>query len=49
MSSTNFTSRHIGPRNEEVNEMLHTIGVKSIDELIDLHAAHDIGAEGDGD
>ncbi|MFN0031014.1 MAG: glycine dehydrogenase (aminomethyl-transferring), partial [Flavobacteriales bacterium] len=35
MSSTNFTSRHIGPRNEEVNEMLHAIGAKSIDELID--------------
>lgn len=35
MSSTNFTSRHIGPRNQEVNEMLHAIGAKSIDELID--------------
>ncbi len=35
MSSTNFTARHIGPRQEEVKEMLHAIGVKSIDELID--------------
>ncbi len=35
MSSTNFAARHIGPRNEEVNEMLQAIGVKSIDELID--------------
>ena len=34
MSSTNFAARHIGPRNEEVNEMLDTIGVKSIDDLI---------------
>jgi glycine dehydrogenase len=35
MSSTNFAARHIGPRPEELNEMLQSIGVKSIDELID--------------
>lgn len=35
MSSTNFASRHIGPRQSDLNEMLQTIGVKSIDELID--------------
>lgn len=34
MSSTNFASRHIGPRPNEVQEMLDTIGVSSIDELI---------------
>lgn len=34
MSSTNFASRHIGPRPHEVQEMLDTIGVSSIDELI---------------
>jgi glycine dehydrogenase len=33
--STNFASRHIGPRGHEVNEMLDTIGMRSIDELID--------------
>ncbi len=35
MSSTNFAARHIGPRNEDVTEMLQSIGVKSIDQLID--------------
>ena len=35
MSSTNFAARHIGPRPNEVNEMLDTIGVKSIDQLIE--------------
>ncbi|MEZ4798601.1 MAG: aminomethyl-transferring glycine dehydrogenase [Flavobacteriales bacterium] len=34
MSSTNFASRHIGPRPNEVQEMLDVIGVSSIDELI---------------
>ncbi len=34
MSSTNFASRHIGPRAHEVHEMLDTIGISSIDELI---------------
>lgn len=34
MSSTNFASRHIGPRPNDVNEMLDVIGISSIDELI---------------
>lgn len=35
MSSTNFAARHIGPRPDEVKTMLDTIGVNSLDELID--------------
>lgn len=35
MSSTSFAARHIGPRPHEVKEMLSTIGVSSIDQLID--------------
>lgn len=35
MSSTNFAARHIGPREEEVSEMLSAVGVSSIDQLID--------------
>lgn len=35
MSSTNFTQRHIGPTEADVAEMLKTIGVESIDQLID--------------
>lgn len=35
MSSTNFAARHNGPRPHEVNEMLDSIGVSSIEELID--------------
>jgi glycine dehydrogenase len=35
MSSTNFAARHIGPRPNEVNEMLDTIGLTSIDQLIE--------------
>lgn len=34
MSSTNFRDRHNGPRQEEVSHMLQTIGVNSIDQLI---------------
>ena len=34
MSSTNFRDRHNGPRQEEVSHMLQTIGVNSIDPLI---------------
>ncbi len=34
MSLSDFASRHIGPREEEVAEMLKTIGVNSVDELI---------------
>jgi glycine dehydrogenase len=34
MTSDNFVNRHIGPRDHEVPQMLKTIGVKSIDQLI---------------
>jgi glycine dehydrogenase len=30
-----FQNRHIGPNDQEINEMLNTIGVASVDELID--------------
>ncbi|MGC9345036.1 MAG: aminomethyl-transferring glycine dehydrogenase, partial [Bacteroidales bacterium] len=30
-----FANRHIGPRKEEIDEMLKTVGVKNLDELID--------------
>jgi glycine dehydrogenase len=33
--STNFAARHMGPRHHEVNEMLDTIGVGTLNELID--------------
>ena len=35
MSSDIFASRHIGPRESEVPAMLETIGLKSLDELIE--------------
>jgi glycine dehydrogenase len=35
MSNNQFANRHIGPRAQEVNQMLEAIGVQSIDELID--------------
>jgi glycine dehydrogenase len=35
MSSTNFTSRHIGPTHHDSQEMLRVMGVQSIDQLID--------------
>ncbi len=35
MNTNSFLLRHIGPREEDVNNMLHTIGVDSVDELID--------------
>ena len=34
-STDHFVNRHIGPNAEQVTEMLNTIGVKSLDELID--------------
>ena len=33
--SESFSDRHIGPRQSDLNAMLATIGVKSLDELID--------------
>lgn len=34
MAFDSFQNRHIGPRNEEIREMLNTIGISSMDELI---------------
>jgi glycine dehydrogenase len=34
MSSTDFVSRHNGPRSEEIQKMLKKIGISSLDELI---------------
>ena len=36
MKTDSFAYRHIGPREEDVQEMLSTIGANSIDELIDI-------------
>ena len=35
MAIDKFVSRHIGPREEDIQEMLKVIGVESLDELID--------------
>ncbi|MBA7511315.1 Glycine dehydrogenase (decarboxylating) [subsurface metagenome] len=35
MSADNFINRHIGPRREEIPDMLTTVGVKTLEELID--------------
>lgn len=35
MAAENFVHRHLGPREWDVDEMLKTIGVSSLDELID--------------
>ena len=35
MAKEQFITRHIGPRPEDVAEMLKVIGVKSVDELIE--------------
>ena len=35
MFNSNFSSRHIGPREQEIAQMLQKIGVKTLDELID--------------
>ncbi|NLP56798.1 aminomethyl-transferring glycine dehydrogenase [Lutibacter sp. B1] len=35
MDTNSFVLRHIGPRENDINEMIETIGVSSIDELID--------------
>ncbi|HAB26552.1 MAG TPA: glycine dehydrogenase (aminomethyl-transferring), partial [Xanthomarina gelatinilytica] len=34
MNTTNFANRHIGPREEDQNQMLKTIGVDTLDQLI---------------
>ena len=35
MITDNFTSRHIGPRGEQLEKMLKAIGVSTLDQLID--------------
>ena len=35
MSTERFVTRHVGPRDSEIDEMLKVVGVKSLDELID--------------
>ena len=35
MAIDKFVSRHIGPREDDIKEMLKVIGVASLDELID--------------
>jgi glycine dehydrogenase len=35
MNSDQFSHRHLGPREEEIHQMLETIGVGSLDELVD--------------
>ena len=34
MAKEQFIERHVGPRPEDVDEMLKVIGVQSVDELI---------------
>ncbi len=42
MTIHNFLSRHIGPRNTDIDEMLSTTGVSSLDELINQTIPSDI-------
>jgi len=42
MRTDSFVLRHIGPRENEVKEMVATIGVQSLDELIDKTIPTDI-------
>ena len=42
MSAEKFITRHIGPRDKDVEEMLKTIGLKSLDELIEKTVPSDI-------
>ncbi|MBT8316558.1 MAG: aminomethyl-transferring glycine dehydrogenase [Lutibacter sp.] len=42
MKTDSFVLRHIGPSENEVNEMVKTIGVSSVDELIDKTIPSDI-------
>ena len=45
MGSDKFVARHIGPRNEEINDMLDKIGVSSLGELIDQTVPSNIRLE----
>ena len=35
--STNFKTRHIGPRSEQIQEMLEELGFKDLEELSLIH------------
>ena len=39
MATDKFVARHIGPRDYEIEEMLKTIGVESMEQLIDENSA----------
>jgi len=42
MRTDSFVLRHVGPRENEINDMIKTIGVSSVDELIDKTIPADI-------
>ncbi len=47
--STKFSNRHIGPNESEIKEMLSTVGVANIDELIDKTIPSEIRLKGELD
>ena len=47
MRTDSFVLRHVGPRENEVNEMIKTIGVSSVDELIEKTIPADIRLKND--
>lgn len=47
MENTGFSRRHIGPGAGETNDMLSTIGVNSLDELIQQTIPDNIRRKGD--
>jgi len=49
MNSSSFTSRHIGPNANELKEMLQTIGVNSLSDLIDKTIPDNIRLKSDLD
>ncbi len=42
MDTNKFVNRHVGIREEDIPRMLNTIGVNSLDELIDQTIPSDI-------
>ncbi len=47
MRTDSFVLRHVGPRENEVNELIKTIGVSSVDELIEKTIPADIRLKND--
>ncbi|MGD9928650.1 MAG: aminomethyl-transferring glycine dehydrogenase [Mangrovibacterium sp.] len=45
MASDKFVARHIGPREQEISEMLKKIGVSSVDELVEQTVPENIRLE----